>query len=189
MPIRRRPTLVLAAVLGSVLAHPAVSAQGYTFSTINAPGATNGTYAYGINTAGQIVGSYQDATGILHGYLDNGGTFSTVDVPRARGTNALGINPAGQIVGFYFDERGNHGFLDTGGTFSTLDVPGARSTEASGINAAGQIVGTYFDRTGNHGFLATPTAAVVPEPASVALVAAGLGVVGAVARRRTRLTA
>jgi len=39
----------------------------YTFTTIDMPGAAS-TYAFGINNAGQIVGSYDDAAG-AHGFL------------------------------------------------------------------------------------------------------------------------
>ena len=41
----------------------------YTFTTIDVPGAANGTVAYGINDAGQIVGYYLDAAGTFHGFL------------------------------------------------------------------------------------------------------------------------
>ncbi len=67
MPTGRRHTLALAAVLCSVLIAPAVSAQGYTFRTLDVPG--GGAEAHGINTAGQIVGEYFDSTGAGHGFL------------------------------------------------------------------------------------------------------------------------
>lgn len=77
-----------------------------------------------------------------------------------------------------------------GYTFSTLDGPGTALAPASGINPAGQIVGSYSDAASNtHGVLASPTVAVVSEQASIALVVAGLDLVGAVARRRSRVTA
>jgi hypothetical protein len=63
-------------------------------------GATD-TSAYGINGAGQIVGGYTGSGG-LHGFLDSGGVFTTVDVPGANNfTLARGINGVGQIVGIY----------------------------------------------------------------------------------------
>jgi hypothetical protein len=55
----------LSAVLSlSVLLSTLVAAQdaSYTFTTIDVPGATF-TFAFGINTAGQIVGRFGDATG------------------------------------------------------------------------------------------------------------------------------
>lgn len=67
-------------------------------SFINAPGAID-TYAYGINDSGQIVGDFVDALG-SHGFVDTGGSFTTVDVPGFCCTSAQGINDNGQIVGW-----------------------------------------------------------------------------------------
>ena len=50
------------------------------FSTIDFPGATS-TAALDINTVGEIVGSYTDASG-THGYrLDGKGGFTSIDFP------------------------------------------------------------------------------------------------------------
>ena len=70
--------------------------------------------------------------------------------------------------------------------YTTLDPPGATWTEAYGINAQGEIVGTYIDAQGVvHGFTAT----AVPEPASVILLAGGLGIMfAAAALARGRLS-
>ena len=38
------------------------------------------TFASGINDAGQIVGSFQDANGHRHAFLYSGGTYTTFDV-------------------------------------------------------------------------------------------------------------
>jgi probable HAF family extracellular repeat protein len=48
-------------------------------------GAAQGTYATGINAAGQIVGYYLDSNGIEHGFLynPNGATYTTLDDPLA----------------------------------------------------------------------------------------------------------
>jgi probable HAF family extracellular repeat protein len=85
--------------------------SGGSYTTLDDPAATLGTFASGINGSGQIVGQYQNASG-LHGFLLSGGTYTTLDDPAAtRGTNAFGINTAGQIVGYYTDNNGDHGFL------------------------------------------------------------------------------
>jgi probable HAF family extracellular repeat protein len=104
------------------------------------------------------VGYQAQASTGTHGFLDTGGSFTTIDVPGAVFTNAYGINDSGQIVGRFGDATGNfHGFLDTDGSFTTIDVPGAMMTNAYGINDSGQIVGQYVDSSGiGHGFLATP---------------------------------
>ena len=49
-------------------------------ATLDDPLATNGTSAYGINDSGQIVGAYYGGPGTgEHGFLWNGGTYTTLD--------------------------------------------------------------------------------------------------------------
>ncbi len=43
-----------------------------TLTTLDDPLAVSGTYAKGINDAGQIVGYYYDANNNVHGFVDNG---------------------------------------------------------------------------------------------------------------------
>ena len=88
--------------------------NGATLTTIDVPfaGATN-TAARGINDAGQVVGSYSDASGGVHGFLKDGATFTPIDIPGASYTAAQGINDAGQIVGFYEVGSSIHSFLAT----------------------------------------------------------------------------
>jgi uncharacterized membrane protein len=115
---------------------------GNTFAPIivPVPGVLR-TIAEGINSAGHIVGYYDDSAG-THGFMLAGTTLTTIDVPGAIGTVVLGINATDQLVGYYtFDWMTYHGFLLAGGTITTLDFPGASATIATGINNAGQIVG------------------------------------------------
>ena len=44
------------------------------------------------------MGDYTDASGVLHGFVLNRGTFTTIDVPGAFETVASGINAQGDIV-------------------------------------------------------------------------------------------
>jgi probable HAF family extracellular repeat protein len=57
-----------------------------TYTTLDDPLATNGTFAWGINASGQIVGSYGDASIFYHGFLYSGGSSppSTAPCPAAR---------------------------------------------------------------------------------------------------------
>jgi hypothetical protein len=94
----------------------------------------------------------------LHGFVDVGGSFTTLNAPGAGGgTQALGINSAGLIAGAFVDSAGNaHGFIDNGGSFTTIDMPGAAATIATDINDSGQIAGIYYDSHGApHGFIDT----------------------------------
>jgi len=121
---------------------------GDRFAPIDFPAASF-TIAQGIDSRGNIVGSYHDRDGKSHGFLLSGGVFSSIDFPGAIGTVALGINTPGDIVGTYTDTTGqypwptSHGFLLSGGVFSSIDFPGALITTAWKINSAGQIVGRY----------------------------------------------
>jgi len=136
------------------------STTDFTFTTIDVPGATI-TAAGGINNGGQIVGGYTLPDGTRHGFLDVGGTFTTVDDPLATfGTEASDINGSGQIAGSYdFTDpnhvfEGAHGFLLSGGTFTPIDFPAdVTSTTPQGINDSGDVVGLYRMNSPGNGFL------------------------------------
>ena len=68
------------------------------YTTLDDPLASQGSLAFGINAAGQIVGYYFDNSH-AHGFLRSGGIYTTLDDPLAANTFAMGINDAGQIVG------------------------------------------------------------------------------------------
>ena len=59
-----------------------------------------------ISAQGNIVGTYVDASGGLHGFLAQGAKFTSIDYPGAVATTAWGINSAGQIVGNHIDTAG-----------------------------------------------------------------------------------
>jgi probable HAF family extracellular repeat protein len=136
-----------------------------TYTTLDDPSATAGTFAQAISSSGQIVGHYQDNQGSgLHGFLLSGGTYTTLDdtVAFFGTTLASGINGSGQIVGYYDNSTGRHGFLynPNGATYTPLDDPSGSSgtTQALGINDLGQIVGSYGDSNHHpHGFLLSGT--------------------------------
>jgi uncharacterized membrane protein len=112
------------------------------------------------------VGYYFDSSNNQHGFLDSGGTFTTIDAPQAvDGTAVTGINNSGQIVGNYADADGKgHGFIDDEGAFTTIDDPAATNgTSVQGINDAGEIVGYYIDAEGTHGFSAEVACEVDPN--------------------------
>lgn len=131
----------------------AVPAPAVTVTTIDYPGATF-TAAAGINTAGQIVGTYLDSTKTAHGFLLSAGAYTSIDVPGAYTTMANGINNSGQISGYFLgsDSR-THGFFLDGTQYTTLDFPGAQDTYAAGLNSAGEVVGAFVDASNtSHGY-------------------------------------
>jgi probable HAF family extracellular repeat protein len=131
----------------------------YTYTPLDDPAGLPGTtQAYGINTSGQIVGTYSLGPHKDYGFLYSGGTYATlIDPASAQETFAEGINDGGQVVGFYLDASGTrrHGFLYNGTAYATIDDSfGINGTTAEGINNAGQIVGFFLDSTRkSHGFL------------------------------------
>jgi uncharacterized membrane protein len=139
-------------VLRVVLFWLAVSSIAFAadrrFIKIDFPGA-NETIASGINARGDISGRYDDANGVVHGFLLRKGVFTTIDVPGASFTSARAINARGDIAGRMQDAAGvDHGFLLHDGQFTQIDVPGALSTIGRGINNAGDVTGNYIDSSG-----------------------------------------
>lgn len=104
-----------------------------------AKGPGKGTSCWGINTSGQIVGSYSADT-FGNGFVYTGGVYTDIVFPGATaGTTSYGLNNVGNVVGSYADNGGQHGFVYTAstGTYETLDVPGAFATLAVAINDSG----------------------------------------------------
>jgi probable HAF family extracellular repeat protein len=147
--------LILGAV--ALLAGASGLSPSFQFASIDFPGAAL-TAAQGINPAGDIVGTYKDATGRQHGFLLSNGQFTSVDVPGAVATVATGISPMGAIVGRFTAPVGStaqcttanspaciHGFLYSRGTFTTLTFPGHPGAFAQRIAPDGDIYGCLHD--------------------------------------------
>ena len=81
-------------------------------TTFQFPGGSD-TEAFGLNPQKQIVGSYVDGKGVMHGFVltsPQGPTshWQKIDDPHGIGSTVLnGINGAGDLVGFYTDSAGN----------------------------------------------------------------------------------
>jgi probable HAF family extracellular repeat protein len=149
------------AVFAVVAIVGAVAARGDGFTTIDVPGARD-TKLWGINSNGDVVGSYTDDVSPFHGFLQTSdGSIQTIDVPfpEAIWTAARAINDNGDIVGLYGLADGNQrGWLLHDGAFTVIAVPGATSTfGAVGINNLGTIVGSYNVGAVSHGFVLTGT--------------------------------
>jgi uncharacterized membrane protein len=115
------------------------------YTTFNVPGAEpDTTVASGINDLGQIAGWFINSSGILEGFVDTNGVFTTFGPPVVGGAQTTfltpavsGINDAGQIVGNVLAPEGNEGFLDTNGVFTDV----LYAATVTGINDSGQVVG------------------------------------------------
>ncbi len=139
-------------VLLLATAAAAQSPAGYTYNTVNFPGAIL-TQSHSINNSGWLAGQYTDAAGLTHGFTQVSGSFNTIDFPGAILTQVQSINSTRGLAGSYVDINGlTHGFVEINGTLTTLDVPGAFRTQAYGMNDSGVVVGGYTDAIGEHGF-------------------------------------
>jgi len=116
-------------------------AQG-TYTQIDFPSALM-TQLNGINSAGLVVGSYEDDAG-GHGFLLQNGAYTTIDYPGAQYSYAQGINDNGQIVGL----ANPLGYLYDMNTqsFTPIQYPGASYTYSVAINNSGAVAG-YFEKS------------------------------------------
>jgi hypothetical protein len=133
------------------------TAKGYLrshhgkWTSFDVPGVEGGTFPFGINSQGEIVG----VAGYLDQITDRGflfrpghdgapGSYLPIEFPGADSTDPFGINDDGDVVGSYTRSDGKfHGFLLHEGDFTTVDVPGARDTVPKGINSRGEITGQF----------------------------------------------
>jgi hypothetical protein len=83
--------------------------EGFTSFEIQG---TDGTWAYGINNGGQIVGTYY-LSPHWYGYVrETDGKIATIHIPNSTSIQVQGINEFRQLVGNYRDSAGKfHGFL------------------------------------------------------------------------------
>jgi hypothetical protein len=170
--------------------------HGYTYdiatktfsANIDDPNASltnGGTVAAAINKSDEIAGFFTDPSGVIHGFIDNGGTFSTVDPVGSTETELLGLNDKGIADGFAVIGGVMHGILFNSltDTFTMLDPSGSQGTTLNGINNEGDVVGFFVDAAGNtDGLLGTP----VPEPTTWVMILAGFAGLGWLGLGRSR---
>src|SRR5439155_1746788 len=109
------------------------------------PGGTN-SVAKGINSAGDVVGYSDTASGDQHAFLYKHGTMTDLGtLPGGSFSIANGINQTGAVVGYSDTASGNHAFLYEHGTMTDLGtLPGGFESIANGINSAGAVVGVSY---------------------------------------------
>jgi hypothetical protein len=141
---------------------------GETYTDIMIPASLH-TYAFGINDAGKISGSYAGADNALHGFLKTGANVGIINFPSANQTFVGGLNNLDAMVGW--SQRGANapiGFVRTGLRLRAFDVnlPGATAGQPQALNDVGQVVGNYngtADCPQGCAFLATPRTDVPPS--------------------------
>jgi hypothetical protein len=129
------------------VAHGWIRSPGDHFTQIDDPSAVLGTNPTGVSDTGLIVGTWVDASSNLHGFIDDHGTFRTLDYPGATDTGLNGVTFSGAILGAWGDASGAvHGFVYQHGRFTTFNAPGAgtgqnQGTFPEGISSTGTIGG------------------------------------------------
>jgi uncharacterized membrane protein len=125
---------------------------------IQIPGAT-AVRALGINTAGQVAGTYSTIVGGLsvdHGFIrQRDGAITTVDVNASAGTEVTGINDKGEVCG----SSGFSGFIrEPDGSITTVIQPpgGGYDVILYGINDSGEVLGV-----GKNYFLREPDGTII----------------------------
>jgi hypothetical protein len=174
--------------------HGFVRASDGTITTFDAPSAAttggvfSGTVPLTINAAGEIAGTYTDASGARHGFVRaTNGTITDFDAPGVvtstgiiQGTIASSINTAGYVSGFYMGTGSLlHGFVRAAnGTITAFSAPAAGSgggmvsgTSEFAINVNGAATGEYTDTKGvTHGFVLLPATVITltssPNPST-----------------------
>jgi probable HAF family extracellular repeat protein len=116
--------------------------EGGSMQDLGTLGGPN-SYAYEINTAGQVVGQAEISPGTLHAFQWSNGTMQDLGTFGGAQSTAYAINVSGQIVGSAETASGSwDAFLWSNGVMLDLGtLPGYINSYAMGINAEGHVVG------------------------------------------------
>jgi probable HAF family extracellular repeat protein len=140
-------------------------------------------FAYGINDAGEVVGTSATASGSNHAFLYSNGVMQDLGTGGKNFSGAFAINDAGQVVGEFGDGVSGHyhAMVYSDGVMQDLNdlvvnlLLGVTLEQARGINDLGWIVANGSD---NHAYMlipgAAPPSSPVPLPSALLLLGAGL---------------
>jgi probable HAF family extracellular repeat protein len=120
--------------------------------------------AFGINDAGEVVGSSDTRDGVAHAFITgpNGTGMRDLGTLGGDSSAASAINDAGQVAGASDAGLGlSHAFItDPGGTgMRDLGTLGGDASFANGVNSAGRVVGFSYTTEGAAAFITGPNGA------------------------------
>ena len=132
---------------------PGLARAQFAFTQLDMPGSV-ATYADG-NGVHRVVGEFDDAEGITHGFVYRRGEFTQFDVPGSDGwTSINGTNASGDRAGIYSANDRFYGYFWSHGVVTTLDPPDSTFSLASSVNGKGQVVGFWRKGTEpRHGYV------------------------------------
>jgi probable HAF family extracellular repeat protein len=147
----------------ALFALPVQAFATYVFNTVEYPGAVF-TEVWGINGAGQIVGTASLDNVNFFAFRYSSGTFTTLP-PTLYPIGALGINDAGVIVGSANPTPDTEqAFIFNAGSYAFFVHGGYPNTEARAISNANVVTGYSYDALGNSiGWIYNPLASTVTD--------------------------
>jgi len=134
------------------------------FTQLDFPGA-NETTAFGVNSAGTVVGTYEinGTTTTVHAFIYQNGQYTDINYPGANWSEARGINNTGIVVGHYQDTNGRvFGFMYYRGQWAQINARSGGDTAIVGINDYGDLVGTWSGSGGLKPIMGIPVARRTP---------------------------
>lgn len=143
--LTRKLSALSFSILGTLCLSGPAFAAGYSITGLGTLGGST-SYAYDINSSGQIVGE-SDITGntASHAFVYSSGVMTDLGtLAGTTGSYAVAVNNNGQIIGDTYTGGYtlNKAFIYSNGSMSSIGSLGGGWSVASGINNYGQVVGS-----------------------------------------------
>lgn len=147
--MRTRSTATIALLLTALATAPgARAAPTYTVVDIGVPddaAEPSSVNAYGINSLGEVTGSYTLANGQSHAFLYTHGVMQDLGtLQTGRSSVGFAVNDASQVTGsstFSDQSSAEHAFLHNGVFMADLGTLGGTISQGRGINSSGEVAG------------------------------------------------